>query len=94
VQVTDACTSSGIADDVGEGDAFDSEAEAGDFGGQPELPGECDMVVKVPSAPLSATVHFKRRCNLLLQASAVSAMRQRPCRDVPHYSLPLDSAAG
>jgi hypothetical protein len=45
-EVTDACTSSGIAEDVGEGDPFDSEAEAGDFGGQPELPGECDMVVK------------------------------------------------
>lgn len=86
MQVTDACTSSGIAEDVGEGDAFDSEAEAGDFGGQPELPGECDMVVKVQSAPLSATMHLKHRCNLRLQASAASTMCQRPCREAPHHS--------
>lgn len=45
-EVTDACSSGGVSEDIADGDPFDFELEAGDFGGQPELPGECDMVVK------------------------------------------------
>lgn len=86
MQVTDACSSGGVSEDIADGDNFDSELEAGDFGGQPELPGECDMIVKVQSSPLSATTRFKHRRYLRLQASAASAICQCPFRDTPHHS--------
>jgi hypothetical protein len=74
VQVTDACSSDGVAETTADGDPFDSELEAGDFGGQPELPGECDMVVKVQPAPLPdcRSCAPKHTGNKLLRASTAS----------------------
>jgi hypothetical protein len=49
-QVTDACTSSGALEDIEDGDPFEFENEGGDYDGQPESPGECDVIVKVRAA--------------------------------------------
>lgn len=48
MQVTDACTSSGMSDDTAVSDSFDFDQDAeGAFDGFPEEPGAFDVIVKV-----------------------------------------------